>query len=159
MSASDHHYPLQSGSPRRYAVALTALSTLFALRVLGQALQRWAPTPALPPFEAFQGSSPPYGILLPVQLALLAILLVIAGRIASGKPAPRMRTGRVLLCVGGIYMAGSLARISIGLTVANAPHWFSSWIPALFHVVLAAYILVLAHYHYFGVAASADRRS
>jgi len=41
----------------------------------------------------------------------------------------------------------SVGRIVVGLSVPAAPAWFSTWIPAVFHVVLAAYVLTLAHYH------------
>lgn len=56
----------------------------------------------------------------------------------------RPKGGRVLLWIGGLYMAGSLLRIAVGLVVPGAPAWFSTWIPALFHVVLAGYVLTLA---------------
>jgi hypothetical protein len=42
-------------------------------------------------------------------------------------------------------MAGALGRIGIGLAVPAAPDWFRTWIPAAFHVVLAAFVLALAH--------------
>ena len=131
----------------RYATALAVLTALFALRVAGQALQRWAPTSLLPPFDRFQGSSLPYEILLPAQLALLAAMIAATARVASTDHRPNARAGRILLWVGGIYMAGALARIAIGLAVAGAPSWFSSWISGVFHVVLAAFVLVLARYH------------
>ena len=131
----------------RYATTLALLSMLFALRVAGQALQHWAPVSLLPPFEEFQGSDLPYEILLPMQLALLAAMVVATVRIASFRQHPNARAGRILLWIGGIYMAGSVARIAIGLTVAAAPSWFSSWISGVFHVVLAAFMLVLAGFH------------
>lgn len=56
----------------------------------------------------------------------------------------RPRGGRMLLWLGGFYMAGSLARIVVGLAVPAAHPWFSTWIPAAFHVVLAGYVLALA---------------
>ena len=40
-----------------YAALLWLLTMAFAMRVLGQALQRWAPQPLLPPFDAFQGAA------------------------------------------------------------------------------------------------------
>ena len=52
--------------------------------------------------------------------------------------------GRVLFWIGVIYMSVSLARIAVGLVVPGAPAWFSTWIPAVFHVVLAAYVLALS---------------
>jgi len=101
------------------AGVLWSLSFLFALRLLGQAVQRWAPQDFLPVFGAFQGSELPYWLLLSAQLAW----------------------------AGVIYMAGSLARIAVGLAVPAAPDWFRTWIPAVFHVVLAAYVLTLALCH------------
>ena len=55
--------------------------------------------------------------------------------------------GRILAWIGGIYMAGSLARLAVGLAVTDAPPWFTAWISAVFHVVLAGFVLTLAAYH------------
>jgi hypothetical protein len=54
----------------------------------------------------------------------------------------------MLLCAGGIYMAVAVIRIVIGLGFSGAPSWFTAWIPAIFHVVLAAFVLTLAAYHF-----------
>jgi hypothetical protein len=112
---------------------------LFSLRVAGQAIQRWAPQPWLPPFDAFQGSSLPYWFLLSVQLLILGAMVFCNLR--------RPRSGRVLLWLGGLYMAGSLLRIIVGLALPDAHPWFRAWIPGAFHVVLAAYLLALAIFH------------
>lgn len=112
------------------------LTLLFALRVAGQAIQHWAPQPYLPPFEAFQGSNLPYPMLLASQFLILGVMVFCNLRLPNG--------GRVLLWIGGLYMAGSLLRIVIGLAVPGAPAWFSTWIPALFHIILAGYVLALA---------------
>jgi hypothetical protein len=92
----------------------------------------------LPPFDAFQGSNLSYPLLLGSQVAILAVMVFFS---------IRPRGGRVLLWLGSFYMAGSLARIAVGLAVPGAHPWFSAWIPAAFHVVLAAYVLVLARFH------------
>jgi hypothetical protein len=47
---------------------------------------------------------------------------------------------------GTIYFGAMFLRLVIGLSVPLAPAWFSATIPAFFHLVLAAYILVLAGY-------------
>jgi hypothetical protein len=130
-----------------HAALLWLLTIAFAVRVFGQAVQRWAPQPFLPPFAAFQGSSLPYGVLLTAQLLILIVMAVVARRIQMGALIPNAHTGKLLTWVGGIYMAGSIVRIAIGLIVATAPAWFSTWIPAAFHLVLAAYLLALASYH------------
>ena len=112
------------------------LTLLFSLRVAGQAIQHWAPQPYLPPFDAFQGSNLPYPVLLGSQLLILGLMVFCNLRPPNG--------GSVLLWIGGLYMAGSLLRIAVGIAVPDASAWFSTWIPALFHVVLAGYVLALA---------------
>ena len=138
---------IRSSAHRNYAAWLWLFSILFALRVLGQALQLWLPQPYLPPFRAFQGSGLPYWLLLSAQLAILAVMARLAWRAQRGILQPGPRMGRILTWAGGIYMCGSLARIAVGLFVPGAPAWFSTWIPAIFHVVLAAFVLTLAAFH------------
>jgi hypothetical protein len=130
---------------------LWTLSLLFALRVLGQAVQHWAPQPFLPPFDKFQGSSLPYGLLLSAQILILAAMVLLSWRVQTGKLAPSPRAARGLTWAGGIYMAASLGRIAVGLAVPVAPDWFRTWIPATFHVVLAGFVLTLAVYHWRGL--------
>jgi hypothetical protein len=132
---------------RRYAAVLAALTVLFALRVAGQALQRWSPVDALPPFGAFQGSSIAYGLLLSIQIVMLVWMSAISVQVGRGRRRRDPRAARVLAWTGGIYMAGSLGRTAVGLTVADAPAWFTAWISAIFHVILAAFVLTLAAYH------------
>ena len=132
---------------RRYAWALGALTGLFALRVAGQALQRWAPLPDLPAFDEFQGSALPYWLLLAIQLFLLALMGSITSDVAAGTRRRNRHAARVLAWLGGIYMAGSLGRIAAGLVLADPAPWFTAWIPAFFHVILAGFVLTLAAYH------------
>lgn len=120
------------------AFLLWFLTFLFSLRVAGQAIQRWAPQPWLPPFDAFQGSHLPYSVLLGSQVLILSAMVFCNLRRPAG--------GRALFWIGVIYMTGSLARIVIGLTVPDAHSWFHAWISGVFHIVLAAYLLVLARF-------------
>lgn len=123
---------------------LWILSLLFMLRVLGQLIQRWFPQAWLPPFDSFQGSGLPYWLLLSVQLLILAAMVRYSRQVQTGRLLAQPRVGTALLWLGSVYMAGSLMRILVGLVVPSAPAWFSTWIPALFHVVLAGYVLTLA---------------
>jgi hypothetical protein len=126
---------------RLYATLLWTLTSLFAMRVLGQAVQRWMPQPFLPPFNAFQGSGLPYWLLLPAQAMILAVMVRCSRRVqASVFPSGR-RSITLLAWLGWIYMTASLGRIAVGLAVPNAPAWFSTWIPAWFHIVLAGFVL------------------
>jgi hypothetical protein len=129
------------------AMVLWSLSFLFALRVLGQAVQRWVPQPFLPLFRDFQGSNLPYRLLLSAQLLILAAMAFASWRVQTGRLALGRRAGMALTWVGGIYMTGALTRIVVGLAVPAAPDWFRTWIPAIFHIVLAAFVLTLALYH------------
>jgi hypothetical protein len=67
--------------------------------------------------------------------------------VQTGILIPSHRTGLALAWFGWIYMTGSLIRIAIGLAMPDAPAWFSTWIPAFFHVVLAGFVLILSSYH------------
>jgi hypothetical protein len=132
---------------RNYALILACLAGLFALRVMGQAIQSWTPLAALPPFESFQGSRIPYCALLSTQLILIVIMMRVTSRVATGAMPRSARTAHVLGWAGGVYMVGSLVRIAIGLLIENAPAWFSAWISGVFHLVLAAFVLTLSAYH------------
>ena len=132
---------------RAYAALLWACSFLFAVRVLGQAVQRWSPQSFLPDFGSFQGSGLPYWLLLSSQSAILGAMLWYAWRVQTRALRASERAGRVLMWLGWIYMLGSIARIGIGIAVPTAPAWFRASIPATFHLVLAAYVLTLAYYH------------
>lgn len=127
--------------------ALWLLACLFALRVAGQAIQRWLPQPFLPNFDAFQGSGLPYWLLLSAQIVILGVMFLTCWRISVGSLAPNPRLGRALFYAGAVYMIGSLGRIAVGWVVPEAAPWFRTWIPALFHLVLASYVLTVAGYH------------
>jgi hypothetical protein len=131
----------------RYVGFFYFCTLLFTARVAGQALQKWAPQHWLPPFDAFQGSDLSYGVLLTIQLFILVFMLLVCLRVAQARLEPRRRIGRILLAFGFVYAAGSLARMALGLGISTAPAWFSVWIPATLHIVLAGFILGLALYH------------
>lgn len=105
------------------------------------------PVGFLPPSGAFQGSNLPYPVLLAAQLAILFSMAWFAWRVQAAALVARQRLGRVLAWLGGIYLAGSLGRLAIGLFVAGAPEWFTAWISGVFHLVLAGYVLALSAYH------------
>lgn len=132
---------------RPHFAILAVLTGLFAARVAGQAIQHWAPQAWLPGFDDFQGSSLGYSTLLIIQLLILGLMLRTCWRVGRGITRPSRRLGRGLAWFGGIYMAGSVVRILVGMTVANAHPWFSTWIPALFHLVLAGFVIAAATFH------------
>jgi len=136
---------------------MALLTGLFGLRVAGQAVQFWMPQSFLPTFDLFQGSTLRYSTLLLIQLLILGLMLRTCLRVGGGISVPDRRLGRGLAWFGGIYMAGSVARIAVGIAMPSAPAWFSAWIPAFFHLVLAGFVLTAAHYH-LGHPLPSDRR-
>jgi hypothetical protein len=137
---------MRMASKMHFAI-LAGLTGLFALRMAAQAIQRWAPQPWLPAFNDFQGSSLAYSTLLTIQLLILGLMMRTTWRVGRNIAEPSPGLGRGLAWFGGVYMAGSILRILIGLTVPNAHPWFSTWIPALFHLVLAGFVIAAAHFH------------
>lgn len=130
-----------------HAWLLAILTALFSLRVAGQAIQAWLPQPWLPPFAAFQGSGLGYASLLSSQLLILIVMTRVSWRVHSGALRPRAGTGHVLVWIGAVYLGGSLLRIGVGLALPSAPAWFRVWIPGVFHLVLAGFILIAADFH------------
>ena len=146
--ASDETQPHLHLPTRTGATLLWTLSFLFALRVLAQALQRWLPQSFLPSFGRFQGSNLPYPVLLSAQILILAAMLRCSWKAPRRALTAGRRLNKTLFCCGAIYMSGSVARIAIGLTISIAPPWFSAWISAVFHLVLAGFVLTLAWTHH-----------
>jgi hypothetical protein len=131
------------GDTRGGARILWLLTSLFALRVAGQALQRWSPQSFLPPFREFQGSHLSYPVLLTAQLLILAAMLRSSWKARRGtRPASRRGASALLWC-GSFYMAAAIARLVIGLGIPAAPAWFSAWISGVFHLVLAGFVMTL----------------
>lgn len=129
-----------------HAALLWSLSALFALRVAAQLVQFVSSVPMLPAFDAWQGSGLDYPVLLASQLAILVIM--IRGAIWVARRAPGFpRVGVWLLALGSVYFAAMAARLVLGLTVLEHVPWFAKPLPAAFHLVLAGYVLTLAHYH------------
>lgn len=132
---------------RNMRLLLWTLTLFFAARVAAQAWQRWAPLSFMPPFDAFQGSNLPYWLLLPVQLVILGAMAYVSWRVHAGRLAASRRLGIWLAWAGALYMAITIGRVAVGLLVPEAPPWFSTWIPAFFHVVLAGFVLAVSVYH------------
>jgi hypothetical protein len=129
-----------------HVVLLGALTTLFAFRVAAQLVQYASPIGVLPPFEAWQGSRLSYPVLLTSQLLILAAMVwgtsTVSRRVRSAR-----RIGLWLVTLGSVYFCSMGARLVLGLTILADVAWFAKPLPALFHMVLASYLLTLGHYH------------
>lgn len=127
---------------------LAALLALFVFRVGAQLLQFLAPGEVLPPFAAWQSGALPYAVLLPAQLAIILAAAWAILRMAAGRTRPRRGLGKALLILGGLYMAGSVVRLALGLTALAGHPFFGALIPGAFHLVLAAMVLTFGHFHF-----------
>jgi hypothetical protein len=97
------------------------------------------------PFDAWQGSSLDYPLLLTSQVLILAAMAC-GTRAAYRGTRVRASVGRWLIALGAVYLASMGARLVLGLTVLSALAWFAKPLPALFHMVLAGYVLTFGHY-------------
>ncbi len=132
----------------RYLPWMAALTALFVLRVLAQAVQWVGPVPFLPSFDAWQGSALPYPLLLTTQVAIIALLGRVLFLVRAEAVRPASWKHNACFILGGAYFAVMAIRLVAGLTLLSDVEWFARSLPALFHVVLATFVLLLGHYLY-----------
>ena len=147
------------GSPRRPAALMWLLTVVFFLRVVGQALVAFAGVAFLPPMEEWYSGLMTYEVLLPAQIAILALMLKINVDVGRGKgffTEPRGMLGRPLRAFGILYAAAMALRYALTMVLRPERRWFGGTIPIFFHFVLAAYLLTLSRYQ-LGLAQD-DRR-
>jgi hypothetical protein len=125
---------MNRASSARAAIALTALTLLFALRVSGQALVAFLDVGWLPPMAAWYSGLVPYPILLAVQIVILAVQVRLDWHVWRRGWAPPPRGSTALRWVSYAYALAMLVRLV--LRPAHA-------IPVFFHWVLAAYVYTL----------------
>lgn len=130
-----------------YVTVLRILLLLFCLRVVGQLVQVVSPVAWLPPLSAWQGSKLPYPVLLALQLVIIFLMFRGIRRHASGSSRRRPHLGKWLLFLGAAYFLVMAARLIIGVTDFSGHPWFHRPIPALFHLVLASFVLLLSAFH------------
>ena len=148
--------PASEFVPRRYPVVLGALTFLFACRVLGQLVVALADVAWLPPFERWYSGLMPYAALLPVQLAMIAVMLKIVWDFAREdgfflRLGPRV--GTILLWFSYLYALAMVVRYVVTMLLKPELRWFTGTIPIWFHFVLAAFIYTLGRYQVRGRAA------
>lgn len=132
---------------RAYAAVLGLLLAAFLFRVGAQFVQWLRPTPLLPPFEAWHSTTLPYGALLALQAATALVMATIVARVATCVVRSNARWGKGLLAFGLLYFVFKLFRLVAGLTFWSDHPWWGAVLASVFHLVLAAFVLVLALYH------------
>ena len=120
---------------------LWILLSLFALRVSGQILVVGGVAPFLPPMHDWQSGLLPYPLLLASQILVLGVLATVCVQFSRAKGyfvRPRMWLATPLWIVGWIYAIGMVVRYAL---------LRRDVIPVVFHIVLASFLLVVAHHH------------
>ena len=123
------------------------LTGLFCLRIVGQPLAAVAHLPGLPAYDAWQGSSLPYPILLATQLGIVAWQCRTTSAVGAGTVRWCRPLGRWLLVASCLYGAIMAARLVLGATILRDVTWFARPVPTVFHLVLAAYLGIYGHLH------------
>lgn len=90
----------------------------------------------------------PYPLLVISQIVIIVACARVIWRLHTGAVVPSLKTGKLLLVIGGIYGGLMCVRLVIGLTVGADHFWFSARLPTAFHFVLAGFVLVYGWFHY-----------
>ena len=140
--------PVAPNAPvKTYDVAVTPstllwlLLALFALRVLGQLLVVLGLAPFLPRMDDWQSGVLPYSMLLASQILILGVLATVCVQFSRRKGYfidARKWLATPLWVAGWIYAVGMVVRYAV---------LRRDLIPVVFHVVLASFLLVVAHHH------------
>ena len=147
---------------RRLGLALAVLTGLFVLRVLGQALVAFFSVGFLPPMQQWYSGLVPYPALLPIQIAMVGVMVKLVADVDRGAgyfSRANRRVGRFLKWFSYVYFASMVARYAITMTVYPERRWFGGTIPIGFHMVLAAFVFVYGAYHLkYALESRANRR-
>ena len=134
---------------RRTAVVLAALALAFLGRVVGQVLVvAFAPS-WLPPNAEWYSGLLPYPLLLPSQIAILALQALVSRDLwrGEGRFAERMpRFGRAMRWFSIVYFTGMFLRYPLTMWLLPERRWFHGTIPIFFHWVLAAYLFLWSRF-------------
>ena len=123
------------------AALLWILLCLFALRVLGQLLVVAGLAPFLPPIDEWQSGLVPYRLLLASQIVILGLLTTVCAHFTQRRGffvRRRPWLATPLWIAGWVYALGMIVRYAFLRRDA---------IPVVFHMVLASFLLIVAHHH------------
>jgi hypothetical protein len=137
VSGRNKHYNLTAVT----ASLLWILLLLFAFRVFGQLLVVAGVAPFLPPMDHWQSGLLPYPALLASQVVILVLLTSVCVQFSRGRGyfvRHHAWLATPLWIVGWIYAIGMIIRYALLRRDA---------IPVVFHIVLAGFLLVVAHHH------------
>jgi membrane protease YdiL (CAAX protease family) len=131
---------------RRYGGWLTLLMALFAFRVLAQPVAAQWHVALLPSFDDWHSGAVPYPLLLISQCLILFVGIAVTRFFYRRELSPRRRLGTCLLYLGWIYWGVMSMRLLLGVTLLNNVHWFTQTLPALFHLLLANFLMLVGEF-------------
>ena len=129
------------------AAVLALLSALFVARVAGQALVVLRHPSWLPPMDQWYSGLLPYPQLLASQIAIcVGMALVVLGLLAGAGWAigPYPSFGTPLVVAAYVYASAMAVRYVVRMVRRPDQRWLGGCIPIVFHIVLAAWLLVVA---------------
>jgi hypothetical protein len=132
---------------RRRRIALWLCLSLFVVRVIGQVEVALLAPSWLPPFRAWESGLIPYGLLLPIQIVLIAWMAIIAADHWRGSGffwVTRQSTCRRLKIIAATYFTVMLVRLVIMLAIPPHTLLERGLIPVIAHWDLAAFIYLTA---------------
>lgn len=128
-----------------YGALLWALLGLFVLRVLGQVVVALAHPRWLPEMKQWYSGLIPYPALLPIQIAFIWIMALMARDVARGFgtfAAPHQGWASGIVWFSYRYAGAMVVRHFRWRNTPPARR--RAWIPIVFHVVLAVFLWVFA---------------
>jgi hypothetical protein len=135
----------------KIVILLSSLLSLFVFRVFAQLIQYNRNLAFLPGFDTWHSATIPYGWLLVSQLFIIFIILAVIFKIHFETYQCNKRRALILLCLGIIYFLFMTIRFALSLTILQSHPWFGATLPAFFHIVLAAIVIVIGIYDFQGV--------
>jgi len=144
-------------SPTGHSRLLRLLALLFVGRVVIQLVQLVRPVEALPRFEEWQSGALPYGVLLVLQLAIVAGHFRVIRAVSRGERLLGPAWRRSIFAFAVFYLAVMAFRLIAGLTFAASGGWLDAGLPTIFHLVLAAFLIVWIHHESVGSQGMASR--
>ena len=128
-------------------VFLALFTVLFAVRVAGQLVVRYAAPRWLPPMDRW--NLMPYRLLLPIQLVLLAVMSWISLSLLTDEgflAEPHRGLGLFAVGFSFLYAGSVVVRYAVRMRRRPGERWFGGAIPIVFHVVLAAFVFTCGTY-------------
>lgn len=139
-----------------YGLILVLFTSLFFLRIAGQALVALSGVAWLPAMEQWYSGLIRYPMLVVIQVAMLLIMIKICMDICRGSgffAIQRPSWSRYLIGCSALYAIAMALRYILTMFYRPGMRWYGATIPIVFHFVLAGFLFVLGRYH-----AGADKR-